>query len=177
MQALNVNTIPQGGTAIAPAINTALTAFKESDHYKVLVLFTDGEDNDEAGALEAAQNAAKDGLKIFTIGIGTAEGTLLRITDANGNSDYIRDADGNVVKSHLNEALLRQIAGATGGFYLPLRPNTMDTLYEKASRRCRNRSRRNGWCGVITSNITGRWWRRCCCCWRKCFCRNGNGPG
>ncbi len=111
VQALDVNSIPQGGTALAAAINTAQTAFKEKDHHKVLVLLTDGEDNDE-GALAAAQNAAKDGLKIFTIGIGTAAGELLRVTDANGNSDYVRDDQGNVVKSHLNEALLQQIAGA-----------------------------------------------------------------
>ncbi|MGA2787425.1 MAG: VWA domain-containing protein [Verrucomicrobiota bacterium] len=131
VQALDVNSIPQGGTAIAAAINTALTAFKEDSHHKVLVLLTDGEDND-TGALEAAQDAAKAGLKIFTIGIGTASGDLLRETDANGNSDYVRDAQGNVVKSHLNEALLQQIAGATGGFYLPLRgANTIDTLYER----------------------------------------------
>jgi len=132
VEALDVNTIPQGGTAIAPAINAAMTAFKEGDHYKVLVLVTDGEDNvNESAALEAAQNAARDGLKIFTVGVGTAEGTLLRIRDANGNSDYIRDPDGNVVKSHLNEALLRKIAGVSGGFYLPLRPNTMDTVYKQ----------------------------------------------
>ena len=131
VQALDVNAIPQGGTAIAASINTALTAFKESNHYKVFVLFTDGEDND-TGALEAAQDAAKAGLKIFTIGIGTAVGDLLRVTDANGNSDYVRDEQGNVVKSHLNEALLQQIAGATGGFYLPLRgANAIDTLYER----------------------------------------------
>jgi Ca-activated chloride channel family protein len=131
VQALDVNSIPQGGTAIATAINTALTAFKENNHYEVLVLFTDGEDND-TGALEAAQNAAKAGLKIFTIGIGTAAGDLLRVTDANGNSDYVRDEQGNVVKSHLNEALLQQIAGAAGGFYLPLRgANAIDTLYER----------------------------------------------
>jgi Ca-activated chloride channel family protein len=133
VQALDVNTIPQGGTAIAAAINTALTAFKEESQHRVLVLFTDGEDNDsEAGALEAAQNAAKAGLKIYTIGIGTAAGDLIRVTDANGNSDYVRDEQGNVVKSHLNETLLQDIATATGGFYLPLRgANAMDTLYER----------------------------------------------
>jgi Ca-activated chloride channel family protein len=133
VQALNVNSIPQGGTAIAEAINTALTAFKEKGHHKALVLLTDGEDNDsETGALAAAQSAAKDGLKIFTIGIGTAAGDLIRVTDANGNSDYVRDDQGNVVKSHLNENLLQQIAGATGGFYLPLRgADTMDKLYER----------------------------------------------
>jgi len=131
VQALDVNTIPQGGTAIAAAINTSLTAFKEDSRHKVLVLLTDGEDND-TGALEAAQNAAKAGLKIFTIGIGTTAGDLLRVTEANGNSDYVRDEQGNVVKSHLNEALLQQIAGAAGGFYLPMRgANAIDTLYER----------------------------------------------
>jgi Ca-activated chloride channel family protein len=133
VQALDVNSIPQGGTAIAEAINAALTAFKEKTRHKVLVLFTDGEDNDsEAGALEAAQNAAKEGLKIFTIGIGSAEGTLVTVAGADGNTDYIRDEKGQVVKSKLNEALLQQIATAAGGFYLPLRgANTMDTLYER----------------------------------------------
>lgn len=132
VETLDINTISQGGTALAEAINTARTAFKEGDNHKVLVLFTDGEDNDE-GALEAAREAAKEGLRIFTIGIGTPEGELLRIKDLKGRMDYIRDAEGNVVKSRLNEALLQQIAGATeGGFYLPLRgAKTIDTLYEK----------------------------------------------
>jgi Ca-activated chloride channel family protein len=130
--ALDVNTIPQGGTALAAAIETAMTAFKEGDNHKVLVLMTDGEDHD-SGALEAAQKAARAGLQIFTIGIGTAGGELLRVQDANGGGDYIRDDQGNVVKSHLNETLLQQIAGATEkGFYLPLRgARTIDTLFEK----------------------------------------------
>jgi Ca-activated chloride channel family protein len=131
VQALDVNSIPQGGTALAAAINTALGTFKENGNHRALVILTDGEDNDE-GALEAAQNAAKDGLKIFTIGIGSAEGTLVQIPDGNGGSDYIRDEKGQVVKTKLNEALLQQIATTAGGFYLPLRgANTMDTLYER----------------------------------------------
>ncbi len=131
VQALDVNSIPQGGTALAAAINTTLEAFKEKGNHRALVLFTDGEDND-AGAMEAAQNAAKEGLKIFTIGIGSTEGTLITIADANGNSDYVRDDKGQVVKSHLNEKLLQDIAAATGGFYLPLRgADTINTLYER----------------------------------------------
>ncbi|HEX7569977.1 MAG TPA: VWA domain-containing protein, partial [Verrucomicrobiae bacterium] len=131
VQALDVNSIPQGGTALAAAINTALATFREKGNHRALVLFTDGEDNDE-GALEAAQNAAKAGLKIFTIGIGSADGTLVTVADANGNSDYIRDEKGQVVKSHLNEQLLQQIASAAGGFYLPLRgADTINTLYER----------------------------------------------
>jgi Ca-activated chloride channel family protein len=132
VEALDVNTIPQGGTAIAEAIETALTAYKEGDNHKVLVLLTDGEDHD-SGALDAAKKAAEQGLRIYTIGIGTAEGEILRIKDAQGHADYVRDEQGNAVKSHLNEDLLRQIASATeGGFYLPLRgAKAIDTLYRQ----------------------------------------------
>ncbi len=132
VEALDVNIIPQGGTALAEAIETALTAFKEDENYKILVLLTDGEDHD-SGAAAAAEKAAKEGLRIFTIGIGTADGELLRVKDAQGNPDYVRDEQGNVVKSHLNERLLQQIASATeGGFYLPLRgANAIDTLYDE----------------------------------------------
>ncbi len=131
LEALDVNTIPEGGTALAEAIETALLGFKEGDNYKVLVMFTDGEDHD-SGAAEAAKRAAKAGLRIFTIGVGTAEGELLRVKRADGQADYIRDENGNVVKSHLNEKLLQQIAEAANGFYLPLRgANAMDLLYQR----------------------------------------------
>ncbi|HMP83687.1 MAG TPA: VWA domain-containing protein [Verrucomicrobiota bacterium] len=130
VEALDVNVVSRGGTAIAEAIRVAGDAFKEKDNFKVLVIFTDGEDN-EPGALEAAQVAGKDGMKIFTIGVGTPEGELLRVADNKGRIDYIRDEQGNVVKSRLNEELLRQIAGATeGGVYLPLSAKTVDVLYE-----------------------------------------------
>ena len=129
--ALDVNIIPQGGTAIAETIQTALAAFKDGDNHKILVLFTDGEDH-EAGVLEAAQAANAKGLRIFTIGIGSAAGELIRVPDAKGKLDFLKDESGNVVKSKLNETLLQQIAGAAGGFYLPLRgANTMDLLYER----------------------------------------------
>src|SRR5256714_11226286 len=80
VEALDVNTLPEGGTALAEAIETAMTAFKEGDNYKTLVLITDGEDHD-SGALEAAKKAADAGLKIFAIGIGSAEGRILRLKD------------------------------------------------------------------------------------------------
>ena len=132
VEALDVNIIPQGGTALAEAIDTALAAFKEGESYKALVLLTDGEDHD-SGALESAKKAAQSGLQIFTVGVGTTDGELLRIKDANGKSDFVRDEQGNVVKSHLNEDLLRDVAKATDyGIYLRLQGATaMETLYQQ----------------------------------------------
>jgi len=134
LQALNVGIIHQGGTALSQAIRAALAAFaKGNNNHKALVLFTDGEDHDEdAETMGAAQEAAEAGLRIFTVGVGTAEGELLQVTDDHGNTSFIKDEEGNVVKSHLNEELLRKIATATEGFYLPLRgANPMEILYRQ----------------------------------------------
>jgi len=131
---LNVGIISQGGTALADAIETAQAAFEtNSANHKVLVLFTDGEDHDaDTETLAAAEKAAKAGMKIFTIGVGTAEGEMLRVKDDQGNLSFIKDDDGNAVKSHLNETLLQKIATAANGFYLPLRgANPMETLYAR----------------------------------------------
>jgi Ca-activated chloride channel homolog len=132
VDSLDTKTISDGGTALAEAIDTAAAAFKdEADNHKVLILFTDGEDHDSE-AVAAAEKAAKAGMRIFTIGIGTPDGELLRIRDERGRTDYIRDEQGQPVKSHLNEQLLQEIAATANGFYLPLRgTKVMDTLYER----------------------------------------------
>jgi Ca-activated chloride channel family protein len=97
---LNTRVIPQGGTAMAEAIHAALGAFKDEDNFKVLILLSDGEDHDDR-ALDAAREAAEAGVRIFTLGVGTKSGEVLRAVDEDGQ-----------------------------GFYLPLAaPNSIDTLY------------------------------------------------
>lgn len=133
LDALEVGTVSDTGTDLAAALEAALRAFQEdTDNYRALVLLTDGEDH-EGGALEAARRVAARGVRIFTVGVGTPEGELLRVRDRHGREDYVRDAAGNVVKSRLNEALLQQMAAVSeGGFYLPLQgPRVMETLYER----------------------------------------------
>ena len=132
LDALDVNIIPQGGTALADAIRTALTAFKEkSDNHKILVLFTDGEDL-EGEAVDAAKEAVKDGLRIFTVGVGTPAGEMISVIDEHGQRTFIKDEQGQVIKSRLNEPLLQEIASVGNGFYLPLSgARTMDTLFER----------------------------------------------
>lgn len=130
LDSLDPNILPQGGTSIAQAINAALPAYREGDNHKVLVLFTDGEDH-EGGAVEAAEAAAKADVRIFTIGIGSTEGEVLRARDDSGRVDYVRDDQGNVVKSKLEEDVLQRVASAGNGFYLRLQGSkTMELLYQ-----------------------------------------------
>ena len=132
LKILDVDIIPEGGSSLRSAIQTALTAFsREELNHKVLVILSDGEDH-EQDAVEAAKEAAAKGLKIFTVGVATPAGELIQLIDQNGNKSFLKDDQGNVVKSRLNENLLREVAAAGGGFYLPLRgATTMQVLYEK----------------------------------------------
>ena len=134
VEALSTKIVSQGGTAIATALRTALKSFgTNNSNHKVIVLLTDGDDHDdEKDTLGAAKEAADAGVNIFTIGVGTPAGELLQVTDEHGAKSFIKDEDGNVVKSHLNEPLLREIASSTGGFYLPLiGADPMSVLYDK----------------------------------------------
>jgi Ca-activated chloride channel family protein len=135
VESLDVGVIPQPGTSISDAIRTTVTAFeKGNDNHKVMVLFTDGEDHDiDTETKAAVQEAAKAGLQIFTIGVGTPKGELIRVKDDQGQLVFVKDDEGNVVKSQLNENLLREIATTTKGSYLPLQgANPMDVLYQQA---------------------------------------------
>ena len=132
VNSLSTDIIPQGGTAIGEAVTEALRTFeKEEDNHKVLVLMTDGEDH-EAGVTEAAEKANNIGMKIFTIGLGSPEGELIQLPNPQtGRLEFLKDESGNVVKSRLNETLLRKLSTDTGAFYLPLQgADTMERLYE-----------------------------------------------
>jgi len=134
LDAVDIDTIPRGGTNIASAIHEAQSAFRRrpgSD--KILILATDGEDL-EGDALAAAQAAAReDGLKIYTIGVGTPQGDLIPLP-SNQSGGFVKDESGNFVKSHLDESALKAIAAATGGLYAPLgaQGQGFDTIYNVA---------------------------------------------
>lgn len=130
---LDTDTIPRPGTDIATAIDEAVLALKsQAANAKILILVTDGEDL-EGRALSAAQNAAKEGLKIYTVGVGTPGGDLIPETDESGSVMYLHDADGQIVKSRLDEPMLKQIAGATGGAYARLgqQGQGLDEIYQR----------------------------------------------
>ncbi len=105
--------VAEQGTSIGKALSMAMMSFSsQSDNSRVMILITDGETHDN-NALEVAQQAAEQGIKIFTIGIGTPEGAPISI-----NGEYISDENGEMVVSKLNEQMLQEIASTTGGAYV-----------------------------------------------------------
>jgi Ca-activated chloride channel family protein len=110
--------LPEPGTSLASAIDTATSAFIERERkYKVLVLFTDGEDLE--GQVESAVLKAKEaGVIIYTVGIGSPQGKPIPIRDAKGGIvEYRKDPEGRIVMSSLDERSLADIASQTGGRY------------------------------------------------------------
>src|SRR5438309_8379284 len=130
---LDTKTIPEGGTNISAAITLATQSFgKSAVGNRALIIFTDGEEL-SGDAAKTAKAAADAGVKIFTIGVGTPQGSLIPINSEDGGTAFVKDSAGQVVKSKLDEKRLREIAQATGGFYLHLEdgPRTMAQLYSQ----------------------------------------------
>ncbi|MFQ5665536.1 MAG: VWA domain-containing protein [Candidatus Binatia bacterium] len=117
LRAVDVGIIPKGGTALAQAITSGVAAFEgHQGKHEALILITDGEDH-EGHVDAAAKEAADKGIKIYTIGIGTPDGELIPIT-VHGQQMFLKDRQGQVVKSRLDEKTLEQIATTTNGAYL-----------------------------------------------------------
>lgn len=116
LNALEPDLVPVPGTDLGAAIEAGLSAFDpKSETDKVMILITDGEDNEKKG-LEAAQKAEGQGVKIFVFGIGEASGGPIPLTDGKGG--FKKDKEGNLILSKLDEESLRRMAAMTGGVYV-----------------------------------------------------------
>jgi Ca-activated chloride channel family protein len=130
---LDTTTIPEGGTNISSAIALAMQSFgKSAVGNRALIIFTDGEEL-SGDAVNVAKTATDAGVRIFTVGVGTPQGSLIPITSENGETAFVKDSAGQVVKSKLDDKRLREIAQATGGFYVHLEngPRTMQQIYNE----------------------------------------------
>ncbi len=113
MNSVSTESVPVQGTAVGDAINTAMKCFSEqSEKSRAIIVITDGENHTGDPVAEARQ-AAEYGIAVYTIGIGTPEGKPMML-----NGDLIRDSEGEIVVSKLDEDLLRGIAEAGGGAYV-----------------------------------------------------------
>lgn len=114
LESISTNLVSRQGTDIGAAINLASRCFTPNDKIgKAIVLITDGE-NHEGGAEEAAKAAAESGKKVFILGIGTTKGGRIPLSDGN----FLRDREGQVVVTKLNEEMAMKIAEAGNGMYL-----------------------------------------------------------
>lgn len=118
LSTIDTDIVPVQGTDIGAAIRLSGESFSsESPAQKVIVVITDGE-NHEADAVKAAQEASDQGIKVFTIGMGSAEGAPIPRYNGSVRTGFRTDKEGNVVVSKLNEDMLRQIADAGNGSYV-----------------------------------------------------------
>ncbi|WP_297090511.1 VWA domain-containing protein [uncultured Draconibacterium sp.] len=117
LNSVNTQIVPKQGTAIGAAIELARRSFTPNgEANKAIVIITDGE-NHEDDALASAQAALDEGAIVHTIGMGLPSGSPIPVF-RNGQTDYLKDRDGNVVVTKLNEQMLEQIAAAGGGIYV-----------------------------------------------------------
>ena len=110
LNSISTQSVPIQGTAIGEAISTAFSA--QSDKSRAIIVITDGE-NHEDDPVAAASQAAELGVRVFAIGVGSPEGTMIPFED-----DYLRDKDGNHVVTRLDESVLQDVAAAGKGLYV-----------------------------------------------------------
>lgn len=113
LNTISTESVPVQGTAIGDAIRTAIRSFSsQSDKSRAIVVITDGE-NHEDDPVEAARQAAGLGIRVFVIGVGSPEGTMIPV-----GGDYMRDKNGEIVVTRLDEKVLLEIADAGNGLYV-----------------------------------------------------------
>lgn len=118
LNAVDFNSVPQPGTAIASAINLAIKSFDyKTSTQKAIVLITDGEDH-EGDIKETVNDAVSKEILIYTIGLGSPEGVPIPVTNERGEQvDFKKDNDGNMVLTKLDEGILKDIASSSKAKY------------------------------------------------------------
>ena len=113
LSSVSNESVPVQGTAIADAIRLSVKSFSpQSEKSRAVIVITDGE-NHEDDPVKMARDAFESGVRIFTVGVGSPEGKPIPM-----GGDYIKDKEGNIVVTRLDEETLRQIAAEGGGAYV-----------------------------------------------------------
>lgn len=114
LQNTDPSLIATQGTDLAGAIELSSKSFTQQDKVgRAILIITDGEDH-EGGAIEAAEKARKNGIRVFVLGVGSTKGSPV----PDGNGGYMKDNSGQEVISVLNEEMCKQVAQAGGGAYI-----------------------------------------------------------
>ncbi len=132
LSSISTESVPIQGTAMGEAISTALRSFSaQSDKSRAIIVITDGE-NHEDDPVAAARQAAELGVRVFTIGVGSPQGTMIPM----GDGQYLEDRDGNPVVTRLDDKVLQEVAEAGKGLYVHAgnREFGLDPVIEEISR-------------------------------------------
>jgi Ca-activated chloride channel family protein len=133
ISSVDVDAVPTPGTVIASAIETALRSFpKDVPTQKAIIVVSDGE-NTEGDVLAAVEETKSQNVRVFTVGMGSPEGGPIPVYEGETRVDYKRDRNGSIVLSKIDEAMLQQIAEATGGSYRRATSggNEIDEIYKE----------------------------------------------
>lgn len=118
LSSINPGIVPKQGTAIGAAINLAVNSFSQQEETKkVIIVISDGE-NHEDNPVDAARKASDKGIVVHAIGIGSQQGAPIPVSSRRGGTDFLRDKDGNVVVTKLDEETLSKVAVAGNGRYV-----------------------------------------------------------
>lgn len=135
--AMDPTSVSVQGTSISSAIETATRMYDSQEKkHKVMLLLSDGEVHEE-GAVEAAETARKEGIKVYTVGIGSPSGEPIPLVDRNNKQvGFKKDEKGEVIVSRLNEQILQKISLASGGKYYHASAGEMELerIYEEISK-------------------------------------------
>lgn len=113
LNSITTDSVPVQGTAIGDAINTAMRSFSaQSEKSRAIIVITDGE-NHEDDPVAAAQQAAELGVRVYTIGVGSPEGKPIPM-----DGELLKDKDGEIVVTRLDEKVLQDVAQAGNGVYV-----------------------------------------------------------
>jgi len=113
LNTINTSSVPIQGTALSDALMTCAKSFSsQSEKSRAIILITDGEDH-EGDVMEAARTIAEEGIRIYCIGVGSPAGKPIPM-----NGDLLKDKQGNIVVTRLDEETLREIAGEGNGEYV-----------------------------------------------------------
>ena len=132
LSSISPNMVPKQGTAIGAAINLGVRSFSPGEgKSKAMIIITDGE-NHEDDPVKAAEDASKAGIVIHTVGIGSSNGVPIPVV-VNGKKDYLKDRDGNIVVTKLDEDILKKIALSTNGNYVRASNSNigLDEIYDQ----------------------------------------------
>ena len=113
LNSVDNTSVPIQGTAIGEAILTAAKSFSvQSEKSRAIIVITDGE-NHEDDPVEAARQVAETGIHVYTVGVGSLRGQPIPL-----NGELMKDKDGDIVVTHLDEGTLKRIASAGNGAYV-----------------------------------------------------------